>query len=87
MMTAQEAYRAFRNYKPDLEVMSCHEYESCFVFHGVPPKFATLEKADQVFNSLFAIDKKSGGIRVFQPLDLSANERQTVKRITIFDHK
>lgn len=84
-MTAQEAYKMFKQTKPELVVMSCHEYDSCFVFHAVPPSFATKEKASRTFNSLFAVDKRNNDVTAFTPLDIPTNEYKRGKRLPIFD--
>lgn len=86
-MIVQEAYKAFTQARPYLEVLSCHEYDSCFVFHAVPPEFTTPDKADQVFDSLFAVNKTSGKITRFTPFDISADEYKRGKRIAIYDKK
>ena len=84
-MTAQEAYRKFTEEHDDLVVMSCHEYSDRFVFHAVPPEYATPLKAAKIFDSLYSVDKKNGSIASFRPTDVSTEDYRKAKRITIYD--
>ena len=86
-MTAQEAYRIFTAARDDLVVMSCYEYYSRFVFHAVPPSYATAAKAKEVFDSLYSVVKNTGKVTQFTPFDISTDEYKRGKRITIYDHK
>lgn len=84
-MTVQEAYKEFRHKKSELTIMSCYEYESCFVFHAVPPEFATPEKAAAIFDSLYSVNKETGSISTFRPLDLPVEERKRGRHLPIYD--
>ena len=86
-MTVQEAYKTFKNTEPKLEVMSCHEFDTRFVFHAVPSKFATPDQAAKILDSLFSVDKKTGKISTFTPLDIPTDEYKRGKHIPIYDHK
>jgi hypothetical protein len=86
-MTVQEAYRNITKTLDKMVVMSCHEYDSVFVFHLVPPDYATKELASEVFDSLYSVSKDTGEIKRFTPFDIPLDEYKRGKRITIYDHK
>jgi hypothetical protein len=85
-MTASEAYKKFTSKYDKLTVMSCHDYDSCFVFEAVPNNNAGTEAQHVVFDSLFSVDKSSGEILPFKPFDIPADEYKRGKRIRIYDY-
>ena len=64
-MTANEAYKKFVSEYEKLTVVSCYEYDSCFVFEAMSSNFVGTEEQDMVFDSTFAVVKDSGKIMPF----------------------
>lgn len=83
-MTAQEAYKTFMTERAGMVVLSCHEYDSCFVFQAVGSKMADNPEASKVFDSLYAVDKKTGKISAFKPFEMPIEEYKRGKKINIF---
>lgn len=80
-MTAHEAHKKFTTTLKELVVIACTEYDSCFVFQAVPPKYATKELVDKVFDSLYSVSKNSGKVTRFKPFDIPAAEFERGKRL------
>lgn len=85
-MNVQESYKKLTEKFPERIVLSCYEYESCFVFQVVDKKYADVENANEVLDSLFSVDKKTGEIAAFKPFNIPADEYKRGKRIRIYDH-
>lgn len=82
-MTASEAYNKFISENDNLVVLSCYEYDSCFVFEAVPSNRANTDAQHMVFDSQIAVNKTSGEIAVFKPFDVPIDEYKRGKKILI----
>lgn len=80
-MTVEEAYSKFKKEYSDLVILSCHEYESRFVFYAVPSEYAGTDKQNKVFDSLYSVQKKDGTMSLFTPFDISEEEYDNGKKI------
>ena len=85
-MKVDEAYKKFTSEYEKLTVVSCYEYDSCFVFEALSSNFVGAEEQDMVFDSTFAVMKDSGKITAFKPFNIPADEYKRGKRIRIYDH-
>lgn len=85
-MTASEAYNKFVAENEKLTVISCYEYDSCFVFEAVSNNYTGTEAQHVVFDSTFAVDKTSGKIIPFKPYNIPIDEYKRGKRIRIYDY-
>lgn len=70
-MTANDAYFELIKVYPQFNIVSCYEYASRFVFeirqNGV-------KNTNPQFNSLMSVDKNTGEIDVFNPMDMPIDE-------------
>ena len=82
-MTASEAYNKFIAENESLVVLSCYEYDSCFVFEAVTSEHAGTEAQHMVFDSTFAVNKTSSEITPFKPFSIPADEYKRGKKILI----
>lgn len=77
-MTANDAYYEVIKVYPQFEISSCYEYDSRFVFeirqNGV-------ESTDPQFDSLISVDKTTGEVGVFNPMDIPLEEYKAGVRI------
>ena len=87
MITVQEAYRTLTSELRGMSALSCHEYDSRYVFNAVPTRYADDKDADRRFDTLYSVDKKTGEIKRFTPMDIPLGEYKRGKRITIFDRR
>jgi hypothetical protein len=79
-MTVDEARIVFANKYPNLEIISCYEYDSIYVFNAKPKKL-TLQKNQTMLDHAFAVDKNSPIVRAFQPFDIPIDEYRRGKQI------
>lgn len=87
-MTVNEAYSKFKKSYSDLTILSCYEYESCFVFHAVS-KDIDDDKKHMTFDSQYSVRKRDGMLSKFNPLDISDEEYDGGKKLPVekFDTK
>jgi hypothetical protein len=85
-MTVNESYKKFMSEYEKLTVLSCYEYDTCFVFEAVSDNFVDTEAQNMVFDSQFAVNKSSGEITPFKPFDIPIDEYKRGKRIRVYDY-
>lgn len=83
-MIAREAYAILRNNIPNHEIASCYEYDSIYVFNVYPPDYESRKKQGEPFDSLYAVNKNTGKITTFHPLEMSLKEYKSGKEIKDF---
>lgn len=70
-MTANDAYFELIKVYPQFNIVACYEYDSRFVFeirqNGV-------ESDEPQFDSLMSVDKTTGEVSVFNPMDMTVEE-------------
>lgn len=82
MLNIKDAYVIFANKIPNRKVVKCIEYDSLFVFQTVSVKFKG-ENADEVFDSLYSVNKKTKEVRNFKPFDIPLDEYRRGKEVKI----
>lgn len=82
-MTASEAYKKFTSEYEKLTVISCYEYDTCFVFEGVSKNFVGTEAQHMVFDSTYSVNKETGEVAPFKPFDIPDDEYKRGKKILI----
>lgn len=85
-MTAGEAYKKFTSEYEKLTVISCYEYDTCFVFEAVASEHAGTEAQHMVFDSTYSVNKETGEVIPFKPIDIPADEYKRGKRIRVYDY-
>lgn len=87
-MTVEEAYSNFKKKHSDLVILSCYEYDSCFVFQAVAEGVAK-DRKNMVFDSLYSVSKKDGSLTLFKPFDISEEEYNRGRKLPVekFDVK
>lgn len=87
-MSVDDAYSKFKKSYPDLTILSCYEYESCFVFHAVSKNIDD-DKKHMTFDSQYSVRKGDGKLTLFNPLDISDEEYNRGKKLPVekFDTK
>ena len=85
MMTLKEACNIFRSNEKckNLSILSCYEYDSCFVFQAVSENYVKSKDADKVFDSLYSVNKKDGDIVSFRPFHISVDEYRRGKKVKL----
>ena len=78
-MTVKEAYVLITNYVPNMKVLSCHEYETLFVFQMVPEDYTDTKP---LLSGAFSVDKKTGNIGDFKPFHIPISEYRHGKKVT-----
>ena len=82
-MTVKEAHKIITTKLPDMDVVSCYEYETLFVFNVVPSGYAT-KKANKILDCSWSVNKETGLIRDFKPFHISVKEYRAGKQIMDF---
>lgn len=82
-MDAKEAYKLLMNKKPKSIIVSCFEYDTIFVFDIASSK--TNGETIEVFDSLYSVNKYTGEIRNFKPIDIPIEEYETGEKIKLFE--
>lgn len=83
-MTAKEAYKKLVAKWPDLDAISCREYESVFAFCVIPRGATNVKDADKRFDCLCSVDKITGVVKTFKPFDIPAKEFRMGKDVKVF---
>lgn len=83
-MTANDAYRILSGKRSDLIVRTCIEYDTCFVFQAIPKSYARDKGVDELYDSLYRVDKATSKCYSFNPLDLSPEEYKRGRQISDF---
>ena len=81
-MTIKQAFALVSIKYPKLVAIRCVEFDSCFVFQMVPPKYKNTP--DIVYDCLNSVDKKTGEVRTFQPFHIPVEEYRNGKEIKNF---
>ena len=81
-MTVKEAYELFKSTYNKLVVRSCYEYDSCFVFEAVSPKYVDV-KDDIIFDCIYSVEKTTGKLTSFKPFDISPDEYKRGREVQI----
>lgn len=79
-MTAREAFIKVTSKITGMRVASCHEYDSVFVFQ-LAPENAT--NPSRLLTGLTSVDKKTGIVKTFRPFDISPDEYQHGKEVSV----
>lgn len=77
-MTANDAYFELIKVYPQFNITSCYEYDSRFVFEIRQNGVGSDEPQ---FDSLMSVDKTTGKVGVFHPMDISLDEYDAGVRI------
>lgn len=83
-MTAKEAYKTITERFTMWELVACFEYKSVYVFRFIPKGFDKTKPTNRLMNSLVSIDKKTGVIKPFKPIDIPKAEFRAGKEIKDF---
>lgn len=83
-MTAKEAYKKLVSKWPDLDAISCREYDSLFVFCVVPRGATNVKNAEKRFDCLCSVNKKTSVVKTFKPFAIPVREFRTGKDIKTF---
>lgn len=77
-MTAREAYQILKSKFPSMEITSCNEYDTVFVFQLAP---ATVKNPSRLLTGLTSVDKKTGEVKTFKPYDIPFEEYENGKEV------
>lgn len=77
-MTAKEAFYKVTNMLSGMRATSCYEYDSVFVFQMAPE---SVKDPSRLLTGLTCVDKKSGTVRTFRPLDMPIDEYSRGKKV------
>lgn len=80
-MTANEAYKKLLTVNPSLKIVKCSEYENLFVFESGPKNDSMLDSKDFLVGNLYSVNKKTGDVRYFTPLDIPIEDYHSGKRV------
>jgi hypothetical protein len=69
--------------RPDLAPVECREYDSCFVFKALTDQQKSAENSDELFDVLYGVNKQTGIVAAFNPMDIPADEYKRGKKVTI----
>lgn len=81
-MNAKEAYETLTSIIKNINVISCYEYESLFVFHLTP---MNVEPSAPLIGNLLSVNKETGKVDRFNPMILSPEEYRSGKEIKNFN--
>lgn len=82
-MTAKEAYKILVEKRPELDAISCYEYETLFAFN-MAPKGYDPKKANELIDCASSVNKETGLVRDFKPFHISPAEYLSGKQIKDF---
>lgn len=82
-MTAKEAYRILVVKYPELDVISCYEYESIFAFITAP-KGCDPQKVKKLIGNTCSVNKETKVVRDFKPFHISLAEYNAGKQVLDF---
>ena len=77
-MTANDAYYELIKVYPQFNIISCYEYDSRFVFE-INQNGVDSDKPE--FDSLMSVDKTTGEVSMFNPMDIPLDEYEAGVRI------
>lgn len=83
-MTAKEAYKRITERFKMWNLVKCHEYKTIFVFQFVPKDWPKGKPINRLLNSTVSIDKKTGIIKPFNPMEIPLDEFRSGVEITDF---
>ena len=69
--------------RPDLAPVECREYDSCFVFKALTDQQKAAENSDELFDVLYGVNKMTGVVSAFNPMDIPTDEYKRGKKVTI----
>ena len=69
---------------PTHRIMSCIDYPDFVVFNAVSKSIEVSETQGIYFSALASVNKKTGEIRSFSPLDISEDEYVAGKEVSDF---
>lgn len=82
-MDSKEAYALVQARCEGLAASKCVEYNSVFAFHMLPKDAKTTDSSDTYLDGMYSVDKKTGSVQAFSPLDLSPAEYRSGKEIAV----
>ena len=86
-MTAKEAYQEITEKYPMWELYSCREYKTIFTFRFVRAEQLELNpnmSLNNLINNTVSINKETGIIRPFKPIDIPREEFRSGKTVENF---
>lgn len=84
-MNAKVAYKILRTIHPEKKAVSCHEYDSVFVFALVPNDFDETKSTEGLLDILKSVDKKNGRVGSFKPFLIPRDEYLNGKEVKNFN--
>lgn len=84
ILTANQAYKKLIAKMPTHQMISCFEYPDFFVFSAISKTIDVSETQGIYFSALASVNKKTGEIRSFSPLDISEDEYIAGKEVNDF---
>ena len=83
-MTAKEAYKAITEKFTMWNLISCREYDTVFVFQFIPKSYVKTKATNKLLNSAISINKETGIIKPFRPMDMPISEFRAGKEVKDF---
>ena len=83
MLNIAEAYAKIR--KEKLKVIKAFEYKTLFVFQVVPENFDMTKTTDGLLDCLRSVNKETGQVRDFKPLNIPLDEYRNGKELKTFE--
>ena len=83
-MTSNEAYKIATKHNPNMLMVKCFEYDTMFVFHMVLKGMTNIGKSDRLLLNPCSVNKQTGEVRSFNPMNISEKEYLRGKEIMDF---
>lgn len=79
----EDAMNALFKARPDLAPVECTEYDSLFVFKALTDEQKSAGNVNELYDILYGVNKKTGVVAVFNPMNIPADEYKNGKKVTI----
>lgn len=84
MLNVKEAHKKLLEKYTKSKAVKCFEYDSVFVFLIVPKDFDESKGYDDLLDTAASVDKKTGLVRNFDPMEMSLEEYNCGREVKNF---